>query len=91
MPERPLLLQPLRHQRRIVQGAQGVIRALGGVPVLRASSTDANYPMKLGIPAITVGTGGISRDAHSLDESYEPVDSWKGPQHTLLLLLSLTR
>ena len=40
---------------------------------------------------VTVGTGGISRDAHSLDESYEPVDSWKGPQHTLLLLLSLTR
>jgi tripeptide aminopeptidase len=75
----------------LVQGAQGVIRALGGVPVLRASSTDSNYPMKLGIPAITVGTGGISRDAHSLDESFEPVDSWKGPQHTLLLLLSLTR
>jgi tripeptide aminopeptidase len=74
----------------LVQSAQGVIRALGGQPVLRASSTDANYPMKLGIPAITVGTGGISRDAHSLDESYEPVDSWKGPQHTLLLLLSLT-
>jgi hypothetical protein len=47
--------------------------------------------MKLGIPAITVGTGGISRDAHSLDESFEPVDAWKGPQQTLLLLLSLTR
>jgi tripeptide aminopeptidase len=64
---------------------------MGGQPVLRASSTDSNYPMKLGIPAITVGTGGISRDAHSLDESFEPVDAWKGPQQTLLLLLSLTR
>jgi tripeptide aminopeptidase len=70
----------------LVQSAQGVIRALRGVPVLRASSTDSNYSMKLGIPAITVGTGGISRDAHSLDESYESVDSWKGPQHTRLLL-----
>lgn len=75
----------------LVQSAQGVIRAMGGLPVLNASSTDSNYPMKLGIPAITVGRGGISRDAHSLDESFEAVDSWRGPQHTLLLLLSLTR
>jgi acetylornithine deacetylase/succinyl-diaminopimelate desuccinylase-like protein len=75
----------------LVQSAQAVVRALGAQPTLNANSTDANYPMKLGIPAITIGTGGIARDAHSLDESYEPVDSWKGPQHTLLLLLSLTR
>lgn len=75
----------------LVQSAQGVIRAFGGVPTLNANSTDSNYPMKLGIPAITVGKGGISRDAHSLDESFEAVDAWRGPQHTLLLLLSLTR
>jgi len=75
----------------LVQSAQGVIRALGGVPTLNAGSTDSNYPMKLGIPAITIGKGGISREAHSLDETFEAIDSWRGPQHTLLLLLSLTR
>jgi acetylornithine deacetylase/succinyl-diaminopimelate desuccinylase-like protein len=75
----------------LVQNAQAVTRAFGGVPALGANSTDANYPMKLGIPAITVGRGGIGRDPHSLDESYEPVESWRGQQHTLLLLLSLTR
>lgn len=75
----------------LVQNAQAVIRALGAQPTLNANSTDANYPMKLGIPAITIGSGGIGRDAHSLDESFDPVDAWKGPQRTLLLLLSLTR
>jgi tripeptide aminopeptidase len=75
----------------LVQSAQATIRAMGGMPTLNANSTDSNYPMKLGIPAITIGKGGISRDAHSLDESFDPTDAWKGPQHTLLLLLSLTR
>lgn len=75
----------------LVQNAQAVTRAFGGVPVLGANSTDANYPMRLGIPAITVGRGGIGRDPHSLDESFEAVDAWRGPQHTLLLLLSLMR
>lgn len=75
----------------LLQNAQATIRAMGGQPTLNANSTDSNYPMKLGIPAITIGKGGISRDAHSLDESFDPTDAWKGPQHTLLLLLSLTR
>jgi len=75
----------------LLQNAQAVIRALGAQPTLNANSTDSNYPMKLGIPAITVDTGGVTRDAHSLDESFDPADGWKGPQHTLLLLLSLTR
>lgn len=75
----------------IVQQGQAVVRAFGGVPTLSAGSTDSNYPMKLGIPALTVGRGGIGRDAHSLDESFDTTDSWRGPQHTLLLILSLVR
>ncbi|WP_438483038.1 M20/M25/M40 family metallo-hydrolase [Oleiharenicola lentus] len=75
----------------IVQVAQSVIKAFGGKPKLGASSTDSNYPMNLGIPAITVGKGGVGTGAHSLAEAYDPIESWKGPQHTLLLVLSLTQ
>lgn len=75
----------------LVKSAEATIRAFGATPKLGASSTDSNYPIKLGIPAITVGRGGISKDAHALSESFDTTDSWKGPQFSLLLLLSLTR
>lgn len=54
-----------------------------------ASSTDANVPMSLGIPAITAPGGGIADQAHSLHEWYEPVNAWLGPQGLLLTSLAL--
>jgi tripeptide aminopeptidase len=75
----------------LVKTVDATIRALGRTPSYGASSTDSNYPIKLGIPAITIGRGGISRDAHALSENFDTTDSWKGPQFSLLLLLSLTR
>ncbi|WP_129779061.1 M20/M25/M40 family metallo-hydrolase [Peristeroidobacter soli] len=59
-------------------------------PVPIAASTDANVPMGLGIPAITASGGGIADKEHSLDEWYEPVDAWLGPQGVLLTTLALT-
>jgi tripeptide aminopeptidase len=55
----------------IVAAAISAGRALGFTPAPHASSTDANLPMSLGIPAITIGIGGRSGDAHSLMEWYE--------------------
>ena len=52
----------------IVAIADGVIRAGGLTPQLVASSTDSNIPMSMGIPAITIGSGGSGGRAHSLDE-----------------------
>ena len=49
-----------------------------------AASTDANIPISLGIPAITVGWGGKGGGEHTIHEWYEPVESWKGPQRDLL-------
>jgi len=64
--------------------------ALGQQPPLTvAGSTDANVPMGLGIPAITASGGGIADKAHSLDEWYEPVNAWLGPQGLLLTSLAL--
>jgi acetylornithine deacetylase/succinyl-diaminopimelate desuccinylase-like protein len=74
----------------IVREAVGVTRALGGVPTLGAGSTDANYPMSLRIPAITIGGGGSAHGAHSLAESFDSTGSWQGTQRALLLAVALT-
>ncbi|MBL8268947.1 M20/M25/M40 family metallo-hydrolase [Steroidobacter sp.] len=58
-------------------------------PTAIAGSTDANVPMGLGIPAITASGGGLADKAHSLDEWYEPVNAWLGPQGLLLTSLAL--
>jgi acetylornithine deacetylase/succinyl-diaminopimelate desuccinylase-like protein len=76
----------------IVTTAEACIEALGfGKPTLGSSSTDSNVPMNLGIPAITIGGGGKDAGAHSLNETIDVADSWKGPQNALLLLLSLVQ
>jgi tripeptide aminopeptidase len=68
----------------------GAVLALGQkAPEVVAASTDANVPMGLGIPAITASGGGIADKAHSLDEWYEPVNAWVGPQGVLLTTLAL--
>jgi acetylornithine deacetylase/succinyl-diaminopimelate desuccinylase-like protein len=73
----------------IVATAQAAVRVIGLRPMLTASSTDSNVPMQLGVPAVTIGGGGIAKDAHALTESFDPKDSWKGPQYVLLLLCAL--
>jgi tripeptide aminopeptidase len=59
---------------------------LGVSPQLTASSTDANIPMSLGIPAITLGAGGKAGGIHTLDEWYS---NWKGPEGILRALLTI--
>lgn len=57
---------------------------------LTTSSTDANLPMNLRIPAVTLDGGGIGNGAHSLDEWYDDrTDGFKGPQWILLTMLGL--
>jgi tripeptide aminopeptidase len=57
---------------------------------LHTSSTDANLPMSLGIPAITIGGGGEAGGAHTLNEWFAPTHSHQGPQLAFLLALGLT-
>ena len=57
---------------------------------LTTSSTDANIPIGLRIPAITLDGGGLGRGAHSLEETYDDrSDGFKGPQWVLLVVLGL--
>ncbi len=75
----------------IVQTALSVSRALGIDEVLREGSTDSNVPMNLHIPAITISGGGMGRNAHSLNESFDTRNSAKGTQRAVLLAVSLAR
>ena len=73
----------------LVQTAIACSRALGIEPRLDCASTDSNIPISLGIPAITIGVGGISGNCHSLTEWYEPVGRELGLKRLLLVTLSL--
>jgi acetylornithine deacetylase/succinyl-diaminopimelate desuccinylase-like protein len=75
----------------IVTTALAVARAVGVASGLAQGSSDANLPMSLGIPAITIGGGGKSANSHALNESFDATDSWKGTQNALLLTIALAR
>ena len=64
---------------------------LAWTPRTGASSTDANIPIALGIPAIAINGGGAGGGAPGPAEGYqETADSYKGPQFALLIITALT-
>jgi len=76
----------------IVRAAVAAGKALGFVAPTTASSTDANFPMGLGIPAITIDGGGDGKGAHSTTESYDDGDKgWLGPQWAALIIATLVQ
>jgi acetylornithine deacetylase/succinyl-diaminopimelate desuccinylase-like protein len=77
----------------IVQAAAAAIAAFGLTPAYLVSSTDANIPMSLGIPAITIGRGGPGDRTHSLDEwtDVDPAVNLVNVQRALALLLAVDR
>lgn len=74
---------------RIVELAQQATLAVGVEPRLDQSSTDSNLPISLGVPAITLGAGGIAAGSHTLSEWFEPRERDKGLKRGLLLILAL--
>jgi tripeptide aminopeptidase len=72
----------------LVQQALAVTRMLGFVPQLGAASTDANVPIARGLPAVTLGRGGIGGGAHALDEWWAPRDAHIAVQRALLVLVA---
>ena len=52
----------------LVRAAMEITRALERQPALRYGSTDSNVPIGLGIPAVTIGSGGAGQRAHAPDE-----------------------
>ena len=75
----------------IVTAARRSLTATTGEPniALAASSTDANLPMSLGIPAVTIAGGGEGGNQHSRNEWYKSTNAYFGPQNALLTVLML--
>jgi len=72
----------------LIQQAMAVAKVFGGVePKLSSGSTNSNLPFSIGVPAVTIGRGGIGAGAHSLDEWFLNKDGHKGVQQVLLILL----
>jgi tripeptide aminopeptidase len=57
---------------------------------VNCASTDANIPLSLGLPAISIGTGGQGGGAHTTQEWFHPDGRETGLHRTLLLLAALS-
>lgn len=75
----------------IVKFAVAAFEAFGIRPTFRISSTDSNVPISLGIPAITIGRGGLGGRSHSLDEwvDIEREPTVRGMQVVLTTILAI--
>ncbi len=73
----------------VLQTIQAVDAYLNIRSRIDCASTDANIPLSLGLPAISIGTGGQGGGAHSSQEWFLPDGRELGLRRILLLLASL--
>jgi tripeptide aminopeptidase len=73
----------------ILEALQAVDRHLALKTGTRLGSTDANIPISLGVPALSLGAGGEGGGAHTLAEWYAPKDREIGLRRALLLVLAM--
>jgi acetylornithine deacetylase/succinyl-diaminopimelate desuccinylase-like protein len=73
----------------LVRAARAATRRVGERPQLVASSTDANVPIALGVPAIALGAGGESGRTHTTEEWYTNDRGPAGIERALLTLLAV--
>lgn len=81
-----------KEEAEIVQITAAAVRAAGYPHAeLGASSTDSNIPISLGIPAVTIGSGGTGGRAHAVDEWIDVAkpESLKGMGVGLSALLAM--
>jgi len=78
-------------QSQVVRAALAAARTLGITLTPTESSTDANIPIQLKIPAITIGTGGRGTGSHTVGETFDTTDAWKGTQYAVLVAIELAR
>jgi tripeptide aminopeptidase len=74
----------------LLEALYAVDRHLGLRTEQRLGSTDANIPLSLGIPALSVGAGGEGGGAHTQAEWYSAKDRELGLKRVLLLALAMT-
>jgi acetylornithine deacetylase/succinyl-diaminopimelate desuccinylase-like protein len=75
----------------ILEFLRAVDNHLGIRARLECASTDANIPLSLGIPALSIGTGGQGGGAHTAQEWYLPEGRDLGLKRILLTLALLLK
>ncbi len=75
----------------LVSAAVAVTQALRLPVLLREGSTDANIPMSLRIPALTIEGGGTATGTHASTEAFDTTNSWQGTQRATLLAIALAQ
>jgi len=73
----------------LVTTIRNVDRYLGNNSRLEQSSTDANIPLSLGIPAVAIGGGGKGGGSHTPEEWYDPSGRELGLKRLFLTVVSL--
>jgi acetylornithine deacetylase/succinyl-diaminopimelate desuccinylase-like protein len=73
----------------ILETLRAVDRHLGLQTQLRLASTDANIPLSLGIPALSLGAGGEGGGIHTRNEWFDATGRELALKRILLLLLAL--
>jgi tripeptide aminopeptidase len=73
----------------LLAALRAVDRHLGLRTDLRLGSTDANIPLALGVPALSMGAGGEGGEAHTLHEWYSPKNRELALKRVLLLTLAM--
>jgi acetylornithine deacetylase/succinyl-diaminopimelate desuccinylase-like protein len=74
----------------LLETLRAVDRHLGLQTEQRLGSTDANIPLSLGLPALSMGAGGEGGGMHTLAEWYSAKDREIGLKRVLLLTLAMT-
>lgn len=75
----------------LLASLRAVDQFLGIRSRLDCSSTDANIPLSLGLPAVSIGVGGQGGGAHTAGEWYGPVGRELGLRRVFLTLSMLLR
>jgi tripeptide aminopeptidase len=73
----------------LLAALRAVDRHLGLRTDPRLGSTDANLPLALGVPALSIGAGGEGGNAHTLHEWYSSKDRELALKRVLLLTLAM--
>lgn len=80
----------LSQDSALYQMLRAVDRHLNIQTETRTASTDANIPLSLGVPALSIGAGGTGGGIHTPHEWYEARDRELGLRRVLLLMLAMT-
>lgn len=72
----------------LIQKAMASATLLGATPKLGISSTNSNIPISKGVPAVTIGRGGVGGGAHALTEWWINDNGHVAIENALLILVS---